>query len=115
MSMPYGERRRLRKAERALCAADPRLVAMFSVFADLTTGESLPQREQFPPRRAFPVLAVCAIAAVAAALARLTVRAARAVARALQRAYAACHVLISRKRGSRPPRGAISRQQSPWG
>ena len=46
MGLPLRERRKLRKIERALARTEPRLTAMFSMFACLNRVEAMPRRER---------------------------------------------------------------------
>ena len=66
MGLPIGERRKLRRMERALVRTDPRLEALYSMFTKLGTRESVPRMERvrtwrFPrgarARRATPMSA----------------------------------------------------------
>jgi hypothetical protein len=66
MGLPIGERRKLRRMERALVRTDPRLEALYSMFTRLGTRESMPRLERvrtwrFPraarARRAAPMSA----------------------------------------------------------
>jgi hypothetical protein len=50
MTLPYRQRRLLRRADRALCRSDPDLASMLSIFARLAAAETMPAREQLPPR-----------------------------------------------------------------
>jgi hypothetical protein len=45
MSLPVGERRKLRTIERAVASADPRLAARFSIFNQLSRNEDMPRTE----------------------------------------------------------------------
>lgn len=51
MGLPIGERRKLRRAERAITRSDPRLKAMFSMFTRLNRVEAMPRREQVRARQ----------------------------------------------------------------
>ena len=66
MGLPIGERRKLRRMERALVHTDPRLEALYTMFTRLGTRESVPPAERvrtwrFPrtarARRAAPMSA----------------------------------------------------------
>jgi len=46
MGLPMGERRKLRRMERALVRTDPRLEALYSMFTRLGTRESMPRPER---------------------------------------------------------------------
>jgi hypothetical protein len=46
MGLPLRERRKLRKIERALARTEPRLTAMFSMFACLNRVEAMPRLER---------------------------------------------------------------------
>jgi hypothetical protein len=46
MSLPIGERRKLRRIERGLASTDPRLNALYSMFAKLSSLEAMPRRER---------------------------------------------------------------------
>lgn len=46
MRMPYRQQRLLRLMDRKLCRSDPRLTAMFAMFARLNAGEAITSREQ---------------------------------------------------------------------
>ena len=50
MTLPYRQRRLLRRADRALRRSDPDLASMLSIFARLTAAERMPAREQLRPR-----------------------------------------------------------------
>jgi phage shock protein A len=46
MGLPMGERRKLRKIERAIARTEPRLTAMFSMFSCLNRVEDMPRLER---------------------------------------------------------------------
>ena len=46
MGLPMGERRKLRKIERAIARTEPRLTAMFSMFSCLNRVDDMPRLEQ---------------------------------------------------------------------
>jgi hypothetical protein len=46
MSLPFGERRKLRTIERAAVSADPGLAARFSIFNQLSRQEDMPRTER---------------------------------------------------------------------
>jgi hypothetical protein len=46
MSLPVGERRKLRAIERATASADPGLAARFSMFNELSRREDMPRVER---------------------------------------------------------------------
>jgi hypothetical protein len=46
MNVPYRQRRRLRRIDRALRRSDPGLAAMLSIFARLNADEAIPAWEQ---------------------------------------------------------------------
>ncbi len=46
MGLPIGERRKLRRIERGLVRADPRLEALYTMFTRLGTRESMPRLER---------------------------------------------------------------------
>jgi hypothetical protein len=46
MSLPIGERRKLRRIERGLASTDPRLTALYSMFGRLARLEAMPRRER---------------------------------------------------------------------
>jgi hypothetical protein len=50
MTLPYRQRRVLRRAAHALRRSDPELASMLSIFARLAGGEAMPAEEQLPPR-----------------------------------------------------------------
>jgi hypothetical protein len=50
MSLPAGERRKLRAIERAQAAADPGLAARFSMFSQLSCHEEMPRTERLNAR-----------------------------------------------------------------
>jgi hypothetical protein len=60
MSLPYRQRRQLRRIRRALSLSDPRLASMLLIFARLSAGEQMPRREQLT-RRLPPPLAPAAL------------------------------------------------------
>jgi len=50
MSLPAGERRKLRTIERAQATADPGLAARFSMFTQLSWQEEMPHTERLNAR-----------------------------------------------------------------
>jgi hypothetical protein len=50
MSLPVGERRKLRAIERATASADPGLAARFSMFNELSRQEDMPPGERVRAR-----------------------------------------------------------------
>jgi hypothetical protein len=50
MSLPAGERRKLRAIERATASADPGLAARFSMFNELSRQEDMPPGERVRAR-----------------------------------------------------------------
>jgi Protein of unknown function (DUF3040) len=50
MSLPVGERRKLRAIERAAASTDPRLAARFSMFNQLNGQEDMPRTERLKAR-----------------------------------------------------------------
>lgn len=50
MSLPVGERRKLRTIERALASADPSLAVRFSMFSQLSQQEEMPRTESVKAR-----------------------------------------------------------------
>lgn len=46
MSLPIGERRKLRQIERGIASSDPRLAALYSMFARLSRFEAMPRLER---------------------------------------------------------------------
>jgi hypothetical protein len=46
MSLPVGERRKLRTIERAVARADPALAVRFSMFSQLSRHEDMPRTER---------------------------------------------------------------------
>lgn len=46
MSLPIGERRKLRGIERGIASADPRLAALYSMFGKLSRPEAMPRLER---------------------------------------------------------------------
>jgi hypothetical protein len=46
MSLPIGERRKLRQIERGIASTDPRLSALYSMFARLSKPEAMPRAER---------------------------------------------------------------------
>jgi len=50
MSLPVGERRKLRAIERATASADPGLAARFSMFNELSRQEDMPRGERVTAR-----------------------------------------------------------------
>jgi Protein of unknown function (DUF3040) len=46
MSLPIGERRKLRRIERGLADADPRLAALYTMFGRLSRPEAMPRVER---------------------------------------------------------------------
>lgn len=46
MSLPIGERRKLRRIERGIASTDPRLSALYSMFARLSRPEAMPRAER---------------------------------------------------------------------
>jgi len=50
MSLPVGERRKLRAIERATASADPGLAARFSMFNKLSHQEDMPRSERLKAR-----------------------------------------------------------------
>ena len=46
MSLPIGERRKLRRMERSLASTDPRLDALYSMFTRLSGLEAVPRVER---------------------------------------------------------------------
>jgi hypothetical protein len=50
MSLPAGERRKLRTIERAQAMADPGLAARFSMFSQLSWQEEMPSTERLSAR-----------------------------------------------------------------
>ena len=46
MSLPIGERRKLRRIERGLAGTDPRLTGLYSMFDRLSGREAMPRRER---------------------------------------------------------------------
>jgi len=46
MSLPVGERRKLRRIERAAVTSDPGLAARFSIFNQLSRQEDMPRTER---------------------------------------------------------------------
>ena len=58
MSLPYRQRRRLRRTRRTLHVSEPRLAAMMIMFARLNAGEAMPARERVRRRLPWPVRAL---------------------------------------------------------
>ncbi|MBV9382364.1 MAG: DUF3040 domain-containing protein [Streptosporangiaceae bacterium] len=50
MSLPAGERRKLRAIERAEARADPGLAARFSIFSQLSQPDDMPRTERLRAR-----------------------------------------------------------------
>jgi len=50
MSLPFGERWKLRRIERAMASAEPRLAARFSMFNELSGHEDMPRTERVRAR-----------------------------------------------------------------
>jgi hypothetical protein len=50
MSLPIGERRKLRRIERGISGADPRLAALYSMFGRLSRPEAMPRMERVRAR-----------------------------------------------------------------
>ncbi len=50
MSLPIGERRKLRRIERSIASTDPRLAALYSMFGRLSRLESMPRLERVRAR-----------------------------------------------------------------
>jgi hypothetical protein len=50
MSLPIGERRKLRRIEQGIASADPRLAALYSMFGKLSRVEAMPRMERIRPR-----------------------------------------------------------------
>lgn len=50
MSLPIGERRKLRRIERGLAGGDPRLAALYTMFARLSKVDSMPRLERVHAR-----------------------------------------------------------------
>jgi len=46
MSLPYRQRRRLRRLDRALCRTDPGLAGQLATFTRIHVGQAMPAREQ---------------------------------------------------------------------
>jgi hypothetical protein len=46
MSLPLGERRKLRQIERGIAGSDPRLEALYTMFARLSRFEAMPRLER---------------------------------------------------------------------
>jgi len=46
MSLPVGERRKLRRIEQGIASTDPRLSALYSMFARLSRPEAMPRAER---------------------------------------------------------------------
>lgn len=46
MSLPIGERRKLRRIERGLASTDPRLTALYSMFGRLSSPDAMPRIER---------------------------------------------------------------------
>ena len=46
MSLPLGERRKLRQIERGIATSDPHLAALYSMFARLSRFEAMPRVER---------------------------------------------------------------------
>jgi hypothetical protein len=46
MSLPIGERRKLRRIERGIASTDPRLSALYSMFGRLSKPEAMPRAER---------------------------------------------------------------------
>jgi hypothetical protein len=76
MTLPYRQRRKLRRIRQALRLTDPQLASMLLIFAKLSAGEQMPGWEQLT-RRPPPPLAVAA--RLVRALARLAGRVLRAL------------------------------------
>lgn len=75
MSLPPGEQRMLRSIDEATRRTDPGLSSMLAIFARLTAGEAMPEREGLrrPTSRARAApLVTTALARLAACAARLT-------------------------------------------
>ncbi len=51
MGLPIGERRKLRRIERAITRTDPRLDALYAMFTRLGRWEAPPSAEQVRPGR----------------------------------------------------------------
>jgi hypothetical protein len=49
MSLPIGERRKLRRIERGIASADPRLAALYSMFGKLSRPDAMPRLERVRP------------------------------------------------------------------
>lgn len=99
MSLPYRQRRQLRRIEKTVVSAEPRLAAMLVIFARLAAGEAMPawdRLHQVPPRP------VRALARAALAVIRVAGRAfrtcRRACCRAALRVVAACPLTSVRVR-----------------
>jgi hypothetical protein len=76
MSLPYRQRRQLRRIRQALRLSDPRLTSRLLIVAKLSAGEQMPGREQLIRRRPPPLAAA---ARLIRALARLAGRVLRAL------------------------------------
>lgn len=50
MSLPLGERRRLRRIERSLARSDSRLSSLYSIFTRLTRVDAMPAGERLKSR-----------------------------------------------------------------
>ncbi len=50
MSLPISERRKLRRIERGIASADPRLAALYSMFCRLSRLEAMPRAEHVRAR-----------------------------------------------------------------
>jgi hypothetical protein len=51
MTLPAGERRKLRTIERSAATADPALAARFAMFNQLSRHDEMPRAEQLKARR----------------------------------------------------------------
>jgi hypothetical protein len=87
MTLPCGQERILRRADRALSRSDPHLASMLSIFARLTADDRMPGREQLRP---VPARAWRVLMWPAAAAAFLVIFAAGGAACAARRAATAC-------------------------
>lgn len=50
MTLPLGERRKLRGIERGIASADPRLAALYTMFGKLSRPEAMPRLERLHAR-----------------------------------------------------------------
>src|ERR1700733_13782455 len=109
MGLPARQRRRLENIEHKLRSSDPRLAAMFSIFARLTRDEDMPRIEELRHRAAMLALRMRLwLAAVAGRLSFTRRRSRRRVG-----AFATSADGPRRGRGPPPPRGA--RPRGEWG